>query len=245
MQSFKLFEPTEPPANTKDRKPRRSIAESLNSAIAFVKTPAATLLFLVAALLAQTPHSATVFHRVSTSPDLVLISWVHAYAFAISVEAAVLMFVIRREVSRAWMFAGFSFAINIVYYWQSEWIANLGASSPNMAGALLSSVMLPLAIALYSHSVSDESTVKAGQDAVAKPAAKQDAKPAQAPAAKPAAKKERKLAKNERLALLREHGITDYNEAASETGVSYDTARRDVLQILAEDAAPTNGGSHA
>lgn len=135
--------------------------ERLSRAIEFTRSQEGTLLFLICALVAQTPHSATVFHRVATSESWWLWAWFHAYFFAIALEFAVLVFVVRGKARLSWAFASFGVLMNLVYsydvaYWSLAWREAL----PVVAGALISSIILPLAIACYSHEVGESQPEK-------------------------------------------------------------------------------------
>ena len=55
----------------------------------FLHSEASVLLVLALALLAQTPHTATVFHRLATGTDgLNWLAWLHAVFYAVSLEFA-------------------------------------------------------------------------------------------------------------------------------------------------------------
>ena len=60
--------------------------------IAALRTPVATLVVLVAALLAQLPHAADVFRLVVHGDGWWQIA--HSYSYAIALELAVLLFVV-------------------------------------------------------------------------------------------------------------------------------------------------------
>lgn len=187
---------------------------ALRKSIAFLRTPESTLLVLIAALAAQLPHSAEVFHRVSTSGGYAALNWLHAYAFAFAVEFAVLIFVVRGQVVYSWMFAGFSIAINLVYYWQDAWLLDVSDAAPVALGALLSAVMLPLAIALYSHDVAHEEMHEEVEDDETTQIVQADTTVAETPAT--TRKRKRRNGKptpQQRQAQLREAGISALAEA--------------------------------
>lgn len=134
----------------------------LKAAIDFLRTQQAILVVLILALLAQLPHTAWVFQRISTTSlsytvwnfDLGLaIGWVFAYVAATSVELAVLMFVVRGRNLYSWIFAGCSVLMNLFYYWQPTWSLFEFPYPVPMMSALLWSLLLPGAIALYSHEI--------------------------------------------------------------------------------------------
>lgn len=135
----------------------------------FLKSDRAVLVFLAMALLAQMPHAASVFHRLANAPAwgtgtgdhaLWLLGWLHAGVYAGALEGATLLFVMRGRMARAWLFALASMAVNVAYYWRA------GITGEEMAQAGLICVMLPLAIALYSHEVARhaEATAEALQE---------------------------------------------------------------------------------
>lgn len=124
---------------------------------AFLRSEAATLLLLAMALIAQTPHAATVFWRLGnrfTSGEgfiVAVLTLLHSVAYAIALESATLMFVVRGQKKLAWLFAAGSVFVNIAYY--ADWSMTWG----DMFRAALISIALPASIAFYSHSVADAS----------------------------------------------------------------------------------------
>ena len=149
---------------------------TLKGIIDFLRSREAILVVLVMALMAQLPHTAVVFHRLSTTASLWIIpgtplnvgagvDWMHAYVAAISIELAVLMFVVRGKILLSWLFAACSIAMNMIYYWQPQagWL-----QSVPFWGALLWAAILPVAIAFYSHEIGN------GKDALAKEVEKGD-----------------------------------------------------------------------
>lgn len=134
---------------------------------AFLRSEAATLLLLAMALIAQTPHAATVFWRAGNRFTAGNEGWIiailvllHSVTYAIALEAATLMFVVRGQKKLAWLFAAGSVCVNIAYY--ADWSMTWG----DMLRAALISIALPASIAFYSHSVADAS------EPVAEPTAK-------------------------------------------------------------------------
>lgn len=137
----------------------------------FLQSQAAVLLLLALALLAQTPHTASVFHRLANPTSGTIwhlgAGWMHAAFYAVALEFATLLFVVRGNTRLSWTFAAVSVLANAAYYWRD----NMQVSY--MASALLISLALPACIAFYSHGV-------AAQDTPAEPAAdkpKRKAKP--------------------------------------------------------------------
>lgn len=140
----------------------------LSGAIEFLRSKEAILMVLILALFAQLPHTAVVFHRVSTAAlaglaywgvDVGLtVDWMHSYTAAIAVEVAVLVFVVRGKSLLSWLFAACSAAMNLIYYWRPGW--DIREPNPLIIGAVLWSILLPAAIAFYSHEIGDGETHK-------------------------------------------------------------------------------------
>ena len=118
---------------------------------AFLRSEAALLTLLAMALISQTPHTAVLFHRLSPVADgpANLATWLHAVAYAIALEFATLVFVVRGQRGLAWLFALVSIAVNLLYYAVGELTAIYVLS------ALMVSIALPSSIAFYSHSVAE------------------------------------------------------------------------------------------
>ncbi len=105
------------------------------------------LAVLVLALVAQIPHAAYVFDKLVGQESTLL-----GLAYAIALEFAVLMFVIHGRNFESYLFAGASILVNLSYYsMHSVTVWGAGLSLP----AWLVSLMLPVAIARYSHIVAD------------------------------------------------------------------------------------------
>ena len=142
---------------------------------AFLRSEAALLTLLAMALISQTPHTAVLFHRLSPIADgpANVATWLHAVAYAIALEFATLVFVVRGQRKLAWLFAGVSIAVNLLYY-------AVGTITPiYVMSALMVSVALPSSIAFYSHSVAEHAGTKQAEAkrTVTKPS-KQDVTPA-------------------------------------------------------------------
>lgn len=105
-------------------------------------------LLLLLALAAQVPHAAALFHRLAPATDgpLAWLAWLHALSYAIALEGAIWFFVQRGKPAHSWGFALASIATNALYYWRDD-----GMSLLYISRFALASIMLPLAIALYSH----------------------------------------------------------------------------------------------
>lgn len=117
--------------------------------ITALRTPAATLVVLIAALLAQLPHAADVFRLVVHGDGL--LHMLHGYSYAVALELAVLLFVVQRRNAESYAFALVSVCVNLAYY------ALHGVQLFSVAAlpAWLISVALPAAIARYSHLIVD------------------------------------------------------------------------------------------
>lgn len=142
----------------------------------FLRSEAAILTLLAMALISQTPHTAVLFHRLSPSVEGAanFATWLHAAAYAIALEFATLVFVVRGQRALSWLFALVSIAVNMLYYAIGD------LSALYVASALLVSVALPVSIAFYSHNVARESEGAEGTEkAQAEPAA--DAQPTPEP----------------------------------------------------------------
>lgn len=127
--------------------------------ITALRTPAATLVVLIAALLAQLPHAADVFRLVVHGDGL--LHMLHGYSYAVALELAVLLFVVQRRNAESYAFALVSVCVNLAYYAQHGVQLFSVAALP----AWLISVALPAAIARYSHLIVDAAHVAPVQDA--------------------------------------------------------------------------------
>lgn len=119
--------------------------------IALLKKSGVALLVLALALIAQIPHAAHVFDRApyigqAVQPDSVWYAWMLAYAYAIALESATLMFVVHGHQKASYGFALASFAVNLSYY-AMHGVQLFWGAFP----AWLLSALLPIAIASYSH----------------------------------------------------------------------------------------------
>lgn len=113
--------------------------QSINKAL---RSELATLAVLIAALAAQMPHAARLF--ASLAPDD---GSLHSWLYAVALETAVLVFVVRGRAYVSYMFAAVSVSVNLSYYA----IAGVGLWQWSAFPAWLVSVSLPVAIMLYSH----------------------------------------------------------------------------------------------
>ncbi len=227
--------------------------------IAALRTPVATLVVLVAALLAQLPHAADVFRLVVHGDGWWQIA--HSYSYAIALELAVLLFVVQRRNWESYLFAFVSICVNLAYYS----LHGVNLFSVAALPAWLISIALPAAIARYSHLIVDagiahDDAVETPQDdaqhvdttdaetpQIAQddapltyvPAPQAERKPARKTARK---RKPTKLTPEQRRAQVMESGITDAATIAAQFGVSMRTAQADIAATR-DAIMQTNGVS--
>ena len=113
--------------------------------ISTIRSNPVSLGVLFLALAAQVPHAQTVFYNASHVGGHT--AWWLALTFAIALESAVLMFVVHGWQRFSYVFAGSSVVINMAYY----------DMLPDVLVKILVSVILPVAIACYSHLVAEDS----------------------------------------------------------------------------------------
>lgn len=133
-----------------------------NGLITWLRTPLATLVVLVAALLAQLPHAADVFRLLVHGEGWYAIA--HSYSYAIALELAVLLFVVQRRNVESYIFAIVSVCVNLAYYA----LHGVNLFTYQAAPAWLISIALPAAIAQYSHLIVDaahDAPVRTSNDA--------------------------------------------------------------------------------
>lgn len=116
-----------------------------------LRSRAATTIFLLAAIGAQTPHAAFVFY--ATANDNRFTAWLAAFAL----ESAVLHFVIHGQKRVSYLFASVSVAMNLAYYRMHA----VDIFALEGATAWLLAVALPVAIAFYSHSIAEQGAADA------------------------------------------------------------------------------------
>lgn len=117
-------------------------------------TDEAILTVLLLALWAQMPHAQHVFAGVAHGDPM---SWgilTQSWTYAVALEAVTLIFARRGKTWQSWFFAFISFLVNLAYYSQD------GTITPT---ELLISAVLPSAIALYSHELSQAHSMKVPQ----------------------------------------------------------------------------------
>jgi hypothetical protein len=139
--------------------------DKISELIDFLRDREGLFIVLVGALFVQAPHSAEVFHRISTSQWWAIVSWVHSAGFAIVLELAVLLFVVRGRTKLSWSFAGISVLMNVFYYYSPLWWSTPTIVWSDIVKCVVTSIALPLAIAFYSHEVAKQDTQPAKQTA--------------------------------------------------------------------------------
>lgn len=120
--------------------------------IELLRKSGVALLVLGLALIAQIPHAAHVFDRApyigqTVQPDSAWYALLLAYAYAIALESATLMFVVHGHQRASYGFAIASFAVNLSYYSMHK----VELFNRYALPVWLLSALLPIAIASYSH----------------------------------------------------------------------------------------------
>lgn len=116
-----------------------------------LRSKEATLAVLVIALFAQVPHAAYVFTHIGKQQES-WFSFFHGASYAVALELAVLLFVVRNRKLESYGFAGVSILINLSYY-DMHGVYAFGLEA---FPAWLVSIALPVAIACYSHDIAHE-----------------------------------------------------------------------------------------
>jgi len=177
----------------------------------------------------------------------------HAYAFALAVETAVLLFVLAGHKRISYAFALATFATNLSYYA----MAGVDLLSVQGAPAWLMSLLLPAAIMGYSHTIAERGGAVSSTTTPAEPvlsgpvavqeqlsdtapepaAAEQPAVAVQPATPRPAAKrkttrrKPAKLSAAQRQAQIASSGVTDPSAIVAQFGVSLRTAQADIAAV--------------
>lgn len=199
-----------------------------------LKTNNATLVVLVLALCAQIPHAADVFRLIPytlSGAEQSAPSWwqyIHGYLFAVALELAVLLFVVRGHQRESYGFAVVSVAMNLAYYnLHGVWLFAVSAIP-----AWLVSVSLPAAIALYSHAVADG-----------------EVEPEQPPAQPRAVKTVRRSEHTEQIAVyaeqLPEQSVVVDAEQSTEPELTDDEQKKQYLSELLASGRPWNKSKFA
>jgi hypothetical protein len=206
---------------------------------AFLRSEAALLTLLAMALISQTPHTAVLFHRLSPQVEGVanVAAWLHAVAYAVALEFATLVFVVRGQRSLAWLFAIVSVGVNLLYYAVGEW------TPLYVVSALLVSFALPSSIAFYSHGIAQ--IARGGSEDAAQVPAHDDVQSAQvAQVEEPPAQSVPKMSAAQRRLHIAESGIKDARMIAAQFGISLRSAQADLAAVRRATLAK-NGKSHA
>lgn len=117
------------------------------------------LAVLSLALIAQIPHAAYVFDNIASDTS----TWtVLGYSYAIALELAVLMFVVHGKQAESYGFALASVLVNLSYYAMHD----VQLFSLQAFPAWLIAVMLPVAIARYSHVIAEVDDVQVNWSAM-------------------------------------------------------------------------------
>jgi hypothetical protein len=126
--------------------------------IEFLKSETLVFLTLVFVLVAQIIHTMYIFERIRVADlsftigdfDVRALNWIHAFIFAVSIEAAILMFILNGKRLPSKIYAVASFATNILYY--GTWRLSL----PDMLATIIASCMLAGSIWFFSDLFSEK-----------------------------------------------------------------------------------------
>lgn len=167
---------------------------SNNKILVALRSPNAVLVVLVLALVAQMPHAADVFRLIVHGNGLSVVA--HSYSFAVALELAVLLFVVQNRHIASYCFAGVSIAMNLSYYA----LNGVHLIAVDALPALLVSVALPVAIALYSHAVAGVNEDTSAQPTRPRTVQPDDAQPEPVPST---------IDKRQRAYQLHSEGLTN------------------------------------
>jgi hypothetical protein len=120
--------------------------------IDFLKSETLVFLTLVFVLVAQIIHTMYIFEHIRVADlsfivagaHITALNWSHAFIFAVSIEAAILMFILNGKRLPSKIYAVASFATNILYY--GSWKLAL----PEMLATVIASSMLAGSIWFFS-----------------------------------------------------------------------------------------------
>lgn len=126
--------------------------------ITFLKSETLVFLTLVCVFLAQIVHTMYVFEHIRVvdlsfsvwGHHVTILNWLHAFIFAVAIEAAILMFVLNGKVIPSKIYAVASFASNILYY--GTWRLDI----PEMVATVIASGMLAGSIWFFSDLFSEK-----------------------------------------------------------------------------------------
>ena len=118
----------------------------------FLKSETLVFMTLVCVFLAQIVHTMFIFEHIRVvdlsfnlgGGHITLLNWLHAFIFAVAVEAAILMFVLNGKLLPSKIYAVASFATNILYY--GTW----KLAVPEMITTIIASGMLAGSIWFFS-----------------------------------------------------------------------------------------------
>ena len=126
--------------------------------IDFLKSETLVFLTLVFVLVAQIIHTMYIFERIRVADmsfqygglKITAFNWAHAFIFAVSIEAAILMFILNGKRLPSKIYAVASFATNILYY--GTWKLPV----PDMLATIIASCMLAGSIWFFSDLFSEK-----------------------------------------------------------------------------------------
>ncbi len=120
--------------------------------IRFLKSETLVFLTLIFVLLAQIIHTMYIFESIRVvdlsfnwgGSQIAILNWMHAFVFAVSIEAAILMFILNGKRLPSKIYAIASFITNIIYY--GTW----DLSIPQIVATVIASSMLAGSIWFFS-----------------------------------------------------------------------------------------------
>lgn len=120
--------------------------------IDFLKSETLVFLTLVFVLIAQIIHTMYIFETIRVADmsfrygdwNITALNWTHALIFAVSIESAILMFILNGKRLPSKIYAVASFATNILYY--GTWKLAI----PEMVASVIASSMLAGSIWFFS-----------------------------------------------------------------------------------------------
>lgn len=118
----------------------------------FLKSETLVFLTLAFVLVAQIIHTMYIFEKIRVADlsfefggmHITAFNWIHAFIFAVSIEAAILMFILNGKRLPSKIYAIASFATNILYY--GTWDLPI----PSMVATIIASSMLAGSIWFFS-----------------------------------------------------------------------------------------------
>jgi hypothetical protein len=124
----------------------------MKKVVDFLKSETFVFLTLVFVLIAQIMHTMYVFENIRVADmsfpigewRITAFNWTHALIFAISIEAAILMFILNGKRIPSKIYAVASFATNVLYY--GTWKLSI----PEMVASVIASSMLAGSIWFFS-----------------------------------------------------------------------------------------------